>query len=90
MAAITAQLVLLRFSMPLTAVTSGGWFFNIDNPYHLYQLELGRALQAQWRWTGYDPFFAGGDVADLSSNVSARLALLVAGLLPASIPTASV
>ena len=81
-AALSAQLVLLGFSMPLAELASGGWFFNIDNPYHIYQLELSRALQAQGHWRGYDPFFGGGHLAGLSSNVSARFTLVIAALMP--------
>ena len=89
-AALSAQLVLLGFSMPLAELTSGGWFFNIDNPYHIYQLELGRALQAQGHWRGYDPFFGGGHLAGLSSNVSARFTLVIAALMPSKALTTTV
>lgn len=89
-AALSAQLVLLGFSMPLAELASGGWFFNIDNPYHIYQLELGRALQAQGHWRGYDPFFGGGHLAGLSSNVSARFTLVIAALMPSTALTTTV
>ncbi len=88
--ATAAQLVLLGIAMPLSALSSGSWFFNIDNPFHIYQLELGRAMQAQWVWMGYDPFFGAGHLAGLSSNVSARLTLLVAAFLPATVSTETV
>ena len=88
--AILCQLILLAWVMPLSQLFSGNWFFNIDNPYHIYQIEFGRALQSVGRLSGYDPFFAAGYVGGLSSNVSARLALLFAYLLPASVSTASV
>jgi hypothetical protein len=88
--AIVAQLGLLGLSMPLSAVLSDGWFFHIDNPLHIYQLELGRTLQAQAIWNGYDPYFGAGSFGGLSSNVSARLTLLVAALLPSSIPAHNV
>ena len=88
--ALIAQIGFLGFSMPLNELASGGWFFNIDNPYHIYQLELGRALQAQGRWMGYDPFFGAGDLAGLNSNVSARFALVIAAFMPASLPITSV
>lgn len=88
--ALMVQLALLWVSMPLDALFSGGWHFYIDNPYHIYQLDLGRALQSDGRWVGYDPFFGAGQLAGLSTNVSARLDLLFAGLLPKSLPTSSV
>lgn len=90
LAALAVQLILLGFSMPLNKLASGDWFFHIDNPYHIYQLDLGRALQEKGLWMAYDPFFGAGSLAGLSSNVSARLTLLFAGLMPAGVPTASV
>lgn len=88
--ALAVQLALLWISMPLGDLFSGNWFFHIDNPFHIYQLELGRALQAEGRLMGYDPFFGAGHLAGLSSNVSARFTLVIAALLPASVPVATV
>lgn len=88
--AIFCQLLLLAWVMPFSQLFSGNWFFHIDYPYHIYQTEFGRALQLEGRWSGYDPFFAAGYAGGLSSNLSARAALLFAYLLPASVSTASV
>lgn len=90
LAALAAQLVLLALAMPLTELTSGNWFFHIDNPFHIYQLELGRALLSEGQLAGYDPFFGAGHLAGLASNVSARFSLAIAALMPASVPIATV
>lgn len=90
LALLAVQLLLLWFSMPLDRLISGDLFFHIDNPYHLYQLELGRALLAEGRWVAYDPYFGAGSVGGLPTNVSARFSLLFALLMPAKAATSTI
>jgi hypothetical protein len=82
------QLALLASSFPLFDAFSGEFAWHIDNPYHLYQVELGRSLLKQGALTGLDPFFGAGYLGGVGYNVSARLPVLIGGLLPATISTA--
>jgi hypothetical protein len=82
------QLALLGFSFPLSELLSGKFPWHIDGPYHLYQIELGRALLKQGVLTGIDPYFGAGHLGGVTYNASARLPVLVAGLLPNSVSSA--
>ncbi len=83
------QLVLLSFSFPLSAALSGKFPWHIDGPYHVYQLDLGRALLKQGALTGLDPFFGAGHLGGVTYNVSARLPVLVSALLPETLSSAT-
>ena len=87
---LAAQVALLALSMPLSKVLSGEHSYHIDNPYHVYQLETGRALLAQGRLTGYDTVLGAGHLGGANENLSARGAVMLAAVLPASLPAGMV
>ena len=87
---LAAQLALLALSMPLSKVLSGEHSYHIDHPYHVYQLETGRALLAQGRLTGYDTSLGAGHLGGANENLSARGAVMLAAVLPASLPAGMV
>lgn len=87
--ALAVQIALLSLSMPISDLATGNWFFNIDNPYHIYQLGQGEALWRLGRLTGYDPYFGAGTLGGLATNVSARFSLFVAAMLPQATPPAT-
>ncbi len=87
---LLVQLALLLFSMPLSQVLSGAHSFYIDNPYHVYQLELGKALLHQGQLLGYDPFLGAGHLGGMNDNVSARVPVFLSALLPAGLPSGAV
>ncbi len=89
-AVLLLQLGLLTFTIPLGDLIGTRSFFYIDNPYHLYQIELGRAFIEKGRLIGYDPFFGGGNIGGMMFNVSARLPVLISALLPASVSTRTI
>jgi hypothetical protein len=84
---LLVQLALLFLSMPITAVLSGAHSFYIDNPYHVYQLELGKALLKQGQLLGFDPLLGAGHLGGMNDNVSARLPVFLAAVLPDSVPS---
>jgi hypothetical protein len=90
LATSVTQLALLFFSMPLTKLLSGEHSYYIDNPYHVYQLELGKALLQQGQLLGFDPFLGAGHLGGMNDNVSARVPVFLAALLPASMPSGAV
>ena len=83
---LLVQLALLCFSMPISQILSGAHSYHIDNPYHVYQIELGKSLLQHGHLLGYDPFLGAGHLGGMSDNGSARLPVFVAALLPA-VPT---
>jgi len=88
--ALALHLFMLSLALPAESWRSEAWFFHIDHPYHQYQLELARALLRDGRLEGYDPFFGGGALGGLSSNVSTRLTVLLAWAMPDAMATATV
>ncbi|MDB5934857.1 MAG: hypothetical protein JWQ01_2201 [Massilia sp.] len=87
---VIIQMVLLFFSMPLGELLSGAHSFYIDNPFHVYQLELGKALLQQGQLLGFDPFLGAGHLGGMNDNGSARVPVFLSALLPASMPTGAV
>ncbi|KQV79082.1 hypothetical protein ASD15_20680 [Massilia sp. Root351] len=87
---LAVQLALLAVSMPLSKVLSGEHSYYIDNPYHVYQLEGGRELLGQGRLTGYDTTLGGGHLGGANENLSARGAVMLAAVLPSSLPAGQV
>ncbi|WP_377702760.1 hypothetical protein [Pseudoduganella sp. UC29_71] len=83
---LAAQLALLALSMPLSKVLSGEHSYYIDHPYHVYQLEMGRELLKQGRLTGYDTSLGAGHLGGANENLSARGAVMLAAVLPSSLP----
>eukprot|EP01034_Spumella_vulgaris_P029016 gene29016-35990_t len=83
---LAVQLALLAVSMPLSKVLSGEHSYYIDNPFHVYQLENGHDLLKQGRLVGYDTALAGGRLAGVNENLSARGAVMLAAVLPSSLP----
>ena len=83
---LLVQLALLCFSLPITQILSGAHSYYIDNPFHVYQIELGKSLLQHGHLLGYDPFLGAGHLGGMSDNGSARLPVFVAALLPA-VPT---
>jgi len=86
-ATLLLHLILLGLVFPLSQVVSGKPLFQIDNPYHLYQIELGRALLKQGLWVGYDPFFGAGYPGGVTFNASARFPVLMSPILPDGLPS---
>ena len=82
--AMAVQLALLALSMPLSKVLSAEHSYYIDNPYHVYQLELGRALLKQGQLLGYDPMLGAGHLGGANDNLSARGPVIMAAVLPDS------
>lgn len=82
---LAAQLALLALSMPLSKVLSGEHSYHIDHPYHVYQLAVGKALLGQGQLVGYDPMLAGGHLGGANENLSAKVPVLLAAALPASL-----
>lgn len=87
---LVVQGALLFFSMPISQILSGLHSFHIDNPYHVYQLELGKALLAQGQLLGFDPFLGAGHLGGMNDNGSARVPIFLAALLPGSMPSGAV
>ncbi|MCM8594548.1 hypothetical protein [Accumulibacter sp.] len=87
LAVVLLQFGLLEMTLPLSELFSGKPLFHIDHPYHLYQIEQGRALLKQGLLTGYDPYFVGGNLGGVTSNASSRVPVLVSALLPDTVPT---
>jgi hypothetical protein len=87
---LLVQLALLAVSMPMSAVLSGAHSFYIDNPYHVYQLELGKELLKHGQLLGYDPFLGAGHLGGMNDNVSARVTVFLAAMLPGSMPSGAV
>lgn len=81
------QLLLLSVEFPISGIAAGLGPFNIDHPYHQYQVEFGRQLLKQGHLVGYDPFFGGGSLGGLQVNASARLPVLLSALVSDSVPT---
>jgi hypothetical protein len=88
-ATLLLQLALIALNFPLSSLGTGEHSWYIDNPYHVYQIELGRALLQQGLLTGLDPFFGAGHLGGVTYNVSARLPVLASALLPAAISTST-
>lgn len=82
---LAAQLALLALSMPLSKALSGEHSHHIDHPYHVYQVTLGKALLGQGQLVGYDPVLAGGHLAGVNENMSAKIPVLLAAVLPAQL-----
>lgn len=85
--ALLVQLALLNRSMPLGKVLTPEHSYYIDNPYHVYQLELGRALWKQGQALGYDTMLGAGHLGGANDNLSARGPVLLAAVLPESLPS---
>jgi hypothetical protein len=88
-ATLLLQLVLTGINFPLSRLGSEEHSWYIDNPYHVYQIELGRALLQQGLLTGLDPYFGAGHLGGVTYNVSARLPVLASALFPASLSTSA-
>jgi hypothetical protein len=84
------QAALLFIGTPISRLLSGWHSFYIDNPYHVYQLELGKALLQQGQLLGFDPFLGAGHLGGMNDNGSARVPVFLAALLPSSLPTGAV
>lgn len=84
---LLAQVLLLSSGFPLSGIGAGASSWHIDGPYHVYQVELGRALLKQGALTGLDPYFGAGYLGGVTYNVSARLPVLAGGLLPDAVPS---
>lgn len=84
---LVVQLCLVSVTLPLSSIFQNSDFFNIDHPFHLYQIEVGRHLLREGRLVGYDPFFSAGYVGGVTFNASAKVPMLLAGLAPDSVST---
>ncbi|KQW90156.1 hypothetical protein ASC94_20690 [Massilia sp. Root418] len=82
---LAGQLALLALSMPLSKAFSGEHSHYIDHPYHVYQVEVGKALLGQGQLVGYDPMMAGGHLGGVNENLSAKVPVLLAAALPAAL-----
>lgn len=89
-ATLLVQVSLLFICMPISEILSGAHSFYIDNPYHVYQLELGKVLLHQGQLIGYDPFLGAGHLGGMNDNVSARLPVFLSALLPEQMPSGAV
>ncbi|WP_426173178.1 hypothetical protein [Massilia sp. TWR1-2-2] len=87
---LIVQIALLFFSMPISLILTGAHSFHIDNPFHVYQLEVGKSLLQQAQLLGYDPFLGAGHLGGMNDNGSARVPVFLSALLPASMPTGAV
>lgn len=81
---MAVQLALLALSMPLGKILSAQHSYYIDNPYHVYQLELGRSLLKDGQLLGYDPMLGAGHLGGANDNLSARGPVFMAAVLPDS------
>lgn len=84
---LVVQAVLVAIAMPASQALTDASLWYIDNPYQLYQIELGRALLRHGSLVGYDPFFGGGYVGGVSYNVSGRIPVLLSWIVPGSVRT---
>ncbi len=80
MSALVLQFLLVCWTFPVHELLTPTPITHIDAPFHAYQIEVARALCAQGRLIGYDPFFAGGHVGGVAYNASAKLQSLLACL----------
>jgi hypothetical protein len=87
LATLVVQFALLSSSMPIRDMLSGAHSFYIDNPYHVYQIELGRSLLKHGQLVGFDPFFAAGHLGGVDDNASARMPVLLSFLVPDAVST---
>lgn len=80
--ALFFQAVLLFTSFSSLCFETGNQFFNIDHPFHYYQVSQGRELARTGNLIGYDPFFGGGHIGGVTFNASAKLPVLLSFIVP--------
>lgn len=79
-AVLVVQFCLVAFTFPIDQLLTDRPLFYIDGAYHWYQLHVARELWAQGRLTGFDPFFAAGNLGGVTLNASAKLPALIAAV----------
>jgi hypothetical protein len=81
------QLALINQSLPLSELLSAKDILYIDHPFHLYQIELAKALASEHKIVGYDPFFEAGYLGGITTNLSAMSQAVFAWLTSAFLTT---
>lgn len=77
-AVLLVQLALQSYFFPVGELLTPTRLTHIDAAFHTYQIHVAEALCAQHRLVGYDPFFAGGHLAGVTFNASAKVPALLA------------
>jgi hypothetical protein len=73
-----AQATLVAITLPIQTFTNGDWFaWQVDHPYHWYQIFIARDLWADGSVVGYDPRFAAGYLGGVPFNPSAKFPALI-------------
>ena len=75
------QLFLVSWTFPVRELLTQTPLFHIDGAYHWLQMHVARDLAEQGRLTGYDPYFAAGNVGGVTLNASAKVPSLLFFLL---------
>jgi hypothetical protein len=73
-----AQAVLVGTTLPIQTFSNPEWFaWQVDHPYHWYQIGIARDLWADGSVVGYDPRFAAGYLGGVPFNPSAKFPALI-------------
>ena len=81
-AAVAVQMALLWTTFPLSELFSAIPMLHADSAFHWYQMLVAKALWAEGRLVGFDPWFAAGHLGGVAYNASAKVPALLAALLP--------
>lgn len=72
------QATLVGMTLPIQTFLSADWFaWQVDHPYHWYQIRIARDLWEGGSVVGYDPRFAAGYLGGVPFNPSAKFPALI-------------
>jgi hypothetical protein len=77
-AVLLLQFALVSWTFPLRELLTENPLFYIDGAYHWLQMRVAHELADQGRLTGYDPFFAAGNLGGVTLNASGKMPALLA------------